>query len=125
MIDEASTLQDYDYVIGEVSDHGVSKNDHAHFKLIHQGGPLHCVVFASRQSRITTDIEEGMQLAVNGTISFYAPDNRCSIEVEEVDPITADSSQQSSMVPTERRQQVLLSVVILIVLVIGGALVLL
>lgn len=94
VISEASSLQRFEYVIGEVSDYGVSSSDHAHFRLAHESGTIHCVIFDFRRATITTDIDNGMQVAVIGDISFYSQDNRCSIEVEEVVPIEADGSQR-------------------------------
>lgn len=45
VIDEISTLQRFEYVVGNVSGYGASSNDHAYFDLVHNGCPLRCVIF--------------------------------------------------------------------------------
>lgn len=95
VIDEASGLHRYEYVIGEISDYGVSSNKHVHFDLVHEGCPLHCVLLQFRRSSITSDLENGMQVAVKGELSFYTDDNYCSIMVEDVVAVGEGDYQQT------------------------------
>lgn len=119
VIAEASRLQRYEYVVGTVTDYGVSSNDHAHFDLIHDGEPLHCVVFASRRSSIPA-INSGQQVAVAGDVSFHPPENRCSIEVDEVVPFKENDTSLLRRIRSNRQAQIALAVVVLLVLVLGG-----
>ncbi len=124
VIAAASTLQQYDYVVGTVTDYGVSSTDHVHFDLVHGGKPLHCVVFPSRRSSIPA-INSGQQVAVAGDVSFYPPENRCSIEVEEIVPLEEGGGSLLGSIQSDRRVQIVLAVVVLLVLVLGGYLLLL
>ena len=45
VVEDAPALA-FDYVVGEVSDHGVSSNGHVHFDLTHGDATIHCVCFA-------------------------------------------------------------------------------
>lgn len=118
VIDGASRLQRYEYVVGEIVNYRVP-DDHVYFDLIHEGSPLHCVIFASRRPAIPTEIDNGMQVAVAGDLTFHQPKNHCSIEVEAVVLLEADSSRQ---IPT--RRQLTLVALLLIVLVLVGYLML-
>lgn len=92
VISEATRLQRFEYVTGEVAEYGVSSRGHAHFRLVHESGAIHCVIFDFRRTTLTTNITNGRQIAVTGDLSFYAQENRCEIEVEEVVPIGDDDS---------------------------------
>ncbi len=61
----------FDYVVGDVSDYGVSSSDHVHLDLVHEGSTIHCVLFGYKRSTIDTTIEDGMQVAVKGSLSYY------------------------------------------------------
>nr|WP_277347961.1 exodeoxyribonuclease VII large subunit [Haloarcula argentinensis] len=74
----------FDYVVGDVSDYGVSSNDHVHFDLVHEGSTIHCVLFGYKQSRLDTTIEDGMQVAVNGSLSYYEDGGNVSVIVEDI-----------------------------------------
>lgn len=122
VVDEASTLQRYDYVIGEVSNHFVSPTDHIHFDLVHgdeEEEPLRCVIAPSHQAPVTTDIENGRLVAVAGDLSFVTPKNRCSIEVEEVVPLGDDGSHPFYEVILARLWIAIVAVLV-IVLGLGG-----
>ncbi len=43
----------FDYVVGDVSDYGVSSNDHVHLDLVHEGSTIHCVLFGYKRSAST------------------------------------------------------------------------
>lgn len=79
VIDDASRPHRYEYIVGEVSDYGISSNDHAYF---------------DRQP-IDIDIEDGIQLAVKGGVSFYSPHNYCSITVEHTVIVGEGAYQQT------------------------------
>ncbi len=83
VIAESSNLHRYEYVIGEVTNYGVSSNDHVHFDLAHNGTHLHCVILQFRRSDFSVDLEDGLQVAIKGELSFYTADNYCSIMVED------------------------------------------
>lgn len=95
VITDAGDLQRYDYVIGDVADYGSSSRGHAHFELIHDGTPLHCVLYKFRRSSVSVDIEDGMQLAVSGEVSFYIDNNYCSIIVEDAVAVGTGTYQQT------------------------------
>lgn len=133
VIDRTSNLHQHDYVVGEVSDYGVSQGDDVHFKLVHRkkgrkdtkDDRLHCIIYEDRRADITANIRDGQRVAVTGDLSFYAPRSRCSIEVKEVRSAEEDSSQPLfAALPASRHQVYFLAMVILIVLVIGGFLLL-
>lgn len=94
VITEANRLQRLEYVTGKVAEYGVSSRDHAHFRLTHESVAIHCVIFDVRRATITTDIDNGMRVAVTGDLLFHSQDNHCSIEVEEVVPIGEVDSQR-------------------------------
>lgn len=95
VIEDAADLQRYEYVIGDVSDYGVSSKGHAHFELIHDETPIHCVIYTFRLPSITVDIENGMQVAVKGKVSFYTDENYCSIITEDVVDVGTGIYQQT------------------------------
>jgi exodeoxyribonuclease VII large subunit len=94
-IADAADLHRYEYVIGEVSDYGIASSDHVHFDLVHDGDPLHCVILQFRRDAIATDLDDGMQVAVSGDLSFYTDDNYCSIMVEDVIAVGTGVYQQT------------------------------
>ncbi len=93
-LEQTSSLQ-YDYVLGDVSDYGVSGNGHAHFDLVHGGSTIHCVIFSYRLRSLTTDIDDGTQIAVKGELSFYEANGSVSLIVEDFVEIGAGTYQQT------------------------------
>lgn len=75
---------DYDYVVGDVSDWGVSASGHGHFDLVHDGSTVHCVVFGFRLDGLAVDPEDGTQVAVKGELSYYAQEGSVSVIVEDL-----------------------------------------
>lgn len=124
VISEATRLQRFEYITGEVAEYGVSSRDHAHFRLVHESGTIHCVIFDFRRTTLTTNITNGMQIAVTGDLSFYAQENRCEIEVEEVVPIGEDGSHPFYEVILARLWIAIVAVLV-IVLGLGGYFILL
>ncbi|AXR77483.1 exodeoxyribonuclease VII large subunit [Natrarchaeobaculum sulfurireducens] len=82
LLKETSDLQ-YDYVLGEVSDYGVSGNGHAHFDLGHADATIHCVIFSYRLQSLAVSIDDGTQIAVKGDLSFYEAKGSVSLIVED------------------------------------------
>lgn len=95
VIDDASRPHRYEYIVGEVSDYGVSGSDHAYFDLVGEECQLRCVVFQYRRQSIDIDIEDGMQLAVKGGVSLYTQNNYCSITVEHAVAVGEGEYQQT------------------------------
>jgi len=84
----------FDYVVGDVSDYGVSSNDHVHLDLVHEGSTVHCVLFGYRRSTIDTTIEDGMQVAVKGALSYYEDGGNVSVIVEDIVAVGEGTYQQ-------------------------------
>jgi exodeoxyribonuclease VII large subunit len=84
----------FDYVVGDVSDYGVSSNDHVHLDLVHEGSTVHCVLFGYRRSTIDTTIEDGMQVAVKGALSYYEDGGNVSVIVEDIVEVGEGTYQQ-------------------------------
>lgn len=95
VIDDASRPHRYEYIVGEVSDYGISSNDHAYFDLVGEECQLRCVIFQYRRQSIDIDIEDGIQVAVKGGVSFYSPHNYCSITVEHAVVVGEGAYQQT------------------------------
>ncbi|GGK77281.1 exodeoxyribonuclease VII large subunit [Haloarcula sebkhae] len=84
----------FDYVVGDVSDYGVSSNDHVHLDLVHSGSTIHCVLFGYKRSTIDTTIEDGMQAAVKGSLSYYEDGGNVSVIVEDIVEVGEGTYQQ-------------------------------
>ena len=84
----------FDYVVGDVSDCSVSSNDHVHLDLVHGGSTIHCVLFGYKRSSIDTTIEDGMQVAVKGSLSYYEDGGNVSVIVEDIVEIGEGTYQQ-------------------------------
>jgi exodeoxyribonuclease VII large subunit len=91
---EDSPALEYDYVLGDVSNYGVSSNGHGHFDLVHEGSTIHCVVYDYKRETLDMDIESGTQVAVNGDLSYYAKEGKISIIVDDVVEVGAGTYQQ-------------------------------
>ncbi|MEF8814754.1 MAG: exodeoxyribonuclease VII large subunit [Halovenus sp.] len=84
----------FDYVVGDVSDCGVSSNDHVHLDLVHAGSTIHCVLFGYKRSTIDTTIADGMQVAVKGSLSYYEDGGNVSVIVEDIVEVGEGTYQQ-------------------------------
>lgn len=73
-----------EFVVGDISDAGTSSNSHLHFDLVHEGSSIHCVIFEYRLDRIDPAIEDGLQIAVQGDLSYYEDEGQMSIIVEDI-----------------------------------------
>ena len=74
----------FDYLVGDVADYGPSSNGHLHFDLVHNESSIHCVCFQFRVSRLDADLEDGLQVAVKGDLSYYEDGGSVSVIVEDV-----------------------------------------
>jgi len=93
LVENTDHLQ-YDYILGDISDYGVSSNGHGHFDLVHEDVSLHCVVFANRLDRVADDIEDGTHVAVKGDLSYYEDESQVSVIVRQIVPVGEGTYQQ-------------------------------
>jgi len=94
VLENTSDLQ-YDYVLGDVSDYGVSGNGHAHFDLIHEDSTIHCVIFSHRLRSFDITIDDGTHIAVKGELSYYAANGSVSLIVEDFVEVGERNYQQT------------------------------
>jgi exodeoxyribonuclease VII large subunit len=83
VIEDAPDLR-VDYVVGDASDVFVSSGGHLHFDVVHEGSSIHCVVFGFRFDRMEVEIEDGLQIAVKGDLSYHEDEGQVSILGEDV-----------------------------------------
>ncbi len=134
VIDDTSSLQQHDYVVGEVADYGISSKDNVLFEIVHRkkgredwkDDRLHCIIYEDRRADITANIRDGQRVAVRGDVEFYAPKSRCSIKVDDIIPADGDdSSHPFERIRADRRVQIAIaSVLLLMVLLVGSFLLL-
>ncbi|MCU4975713.1 exodeoxyribonuclease VII large subunit [Halobacteria archaeon AArc-m2/3/4] len=99
LLENSSALR-YDYVVGDVSDYGISGNGHAHFDLVHEGSTLHCVIYSYRLDSLGGgegeggELDDGTKAAVKGDLSYYAANGSVSVIVEDVVEIGEGAYQQ-------------------------------
>ncbi len=107
-------------------------NNHRHFELVryneetNKDDQIHCVIFNSRRSAITTDITERRQVAIAGQLSFYPPQGSGSILVDEVASVDGDEDDAHpfEIIRANRRVQIAIATVLLVALAVGVLLVL-
>jgi len=83
----------FDYVVGDVTDYR-DVNGHVHFDLDYDDASIHCIIFGSRRSRTTDELEEGTKVAVAGDLSYYEARGNCSILVSDVVELGDGTYQQ-------------------------------
>ncbi len=89
-------------------------NDHRHFELVryneetNKDDQIHCMIFNSRRSAITTALTEGRQVAVAGQLSLYPPQGSGSILVDEVASVDGDGDDAHpfEIIRANRRVQI-------------------
>jgi len=81
---ETTPELDHEFVVGDVSDYGVSANGHAHFDLVAGDAAVHCVVFGSRRDGVDADLADGTRVAVSGDRSYYVERGSVSLLVDDV-----------------------------------------
>ncbi|SFT09604.1 exodeoxyribonuclease VII large subunit [Halostagnicola kamekurae] len=94
VLENTPNLQ-YDYVLGDVSDYGVSGNGHAHFDLVHEDSTIHCVIFSHRLHSFDITIDDGTHIAVKGELSYYAANGSVSLIVEDFVEVGEGNYQQT------------------------------
>ena len=94
VIEDADHLQ-FDYFVGDVSDYGISSNDHAHFDLVHNDSSIHCVCFQYRLPQLEADLEDGMQVAIKGDLSYYEDGGSISVIVDDAVVVGAGVYQET------------------------------
>lgn len=80
-VESAANLHS-EFIVGEVADNGVSDGTR-YFQLTDDDASIQCLVFNRYRGRIDIDIENGMEIAVVGEISYYEEKGRCSILVHD------------------------------------------
>lgn len=73
-----------DYIVGDASDVFVSSGGHLHFDIVHEGSSIHCVVFQFRFDRMDATVEDGLQIAVKGDLSYHEDEGQVSILGEDI-----------------------------------------
>lgn len=94
VIEDTDHLE-FDYLVGDVSDYGISSNDHAHFDLVHNDSSIHCVCFQYRLPQIDADLEDGMQVAIKGDLSYYEDGGSISVIVDDAVVVGAGVYQET------------------------------
>ncbi len=72
-------------VVGEISN--LSQRQHCFFSLKDDRATLSCVCFASNMRRISTPVEDGMQVVATGRMDYYPAQGRTQLYVEDMEPI--------------------------------------
>ncbi|WP_252697907.1 exodeoxyribonuclease VII large subunit [Natronosalvus vescus] len=93
LLENVPNLQ-YEYVVGDVSDYGISGNGHAHFDLVHNGSKIHCVIFQYQLSTMDVEVEDGTQMAVKGDLSYYDSNGSVSLIVQHCVPVGEGKYEQ-------------------------------
>ncbi len=94
VVEQTPTLK-YDYILGDVSDYGVSGNGHAHFDLVHEDSKIHCVIYAFRLHSMDVTVEDGTLAAVKGELSYYEANGSVSLIVEYLVEVGEGNYQQT------------------------------
>jgi len=94
VVEHTSSLK-YDYILGDVSDYGVSGNGHAHFDLVHEDSKIHCVIYAFRLQSMDVTVEDGALAAVKGDLSYYEANGSVSLIVEDLVEVGEGNYQQT------------------------------
>jgi exodeoxyribonuclease VII large subunit len=72
----------FDYVVGDVSDYREA-NGNVHFDLTHDGNSIHCVLLGYRRDWVDADLEDDLQVAVSGDLTYYEARGSCSVMVDD------------------------------------------
>lgn len=73
----------FDYVVGDVSDCREA-NGNVHFDLNHEDNSIHCVLLGYRRNRVDADLEDDLQVAVSGDLTYYEARGSCSVMADDV-----------------------------------------
>ncbi|MFC6954898.1 exodeoxyribonuclease VII large subunit [Halorubellus litoreus] len=72
----------FDYVVGDVSDYREA-NGNAHFDLTHDGNSIHSVLLGYRRDWVDAELEDDLQVAVSGDLTYYEARGSCSVMVDD------------------------------------------
>jgi len=72
----------FDYVVGDVSDYREA-NGNVHFDLTHDGNSIHCVLLGYRRDWVAAELEDDLQVAVSGDLTYYEARGSCSVMVDD------------------------------------------
>lgn len=72
----------FDYVVGDVSDYREA-NGNVHFDLTHDGNSIHCVLLGYRRDWVAAELEDELQVAVSGDLTYYEARGSCSVMVDD------------------------------------------
>lgn len=75
----------FDYLVGDVSDPGVS-NGTLYFTLSDGEASIQCLAFSNVRSRLPAFDDED-RVAITGRLTYYSPRGQCSIYVDDVIPV--------------------------------------
>ncbi|MBR3693596.1 MAG: exodeoxyribonuclease VII large subunit, partial [Erysipelotrichales bacterium] len=70
---------------GEISNFVAHRSGHYYFSLKDEGARISCVMFASKASRCTLSLKDGMGVIVSGSISVYESTGTVQIYVNSVE----------------------------------------
>lgn len=79
---ESATDLHSEFIVGEVADSGAS-NGTLYFQLTDDEASIQCLVFNRYRGRLDIDIEDGLEIAVMGELSYYEEKGRCSIIIHD------------------------------------------
>ena len=74
------------WVEGEISNFSMSAAGHAYFSLKDENSLLNCVLFKGKNTRVSFEIEDGMQVLCHGRISVYDKRGQYQLYVDKVEP---------------------------------------
>lgn len=83
-VPEAAPELRVDYVVGDAPDVFTSSSGHLHFDLVHEESSLHCVLFGYRLDAVEPELEDGLQIAVQGDHSNHEAEGEVSVIVRDV-----------------------------------------
>lgn len=73
----------HDYVLGDVANPSTASSGHLYFTLEGEDCELQCVAFSFRQTRLSTEPDDGMRVLVEGDLEYYAPRGQVSLQVTD------------------------------------------
>lgn len=93
---------EFDYVVGDVSDCSEARSGHTYFDLTGEDAAISCALWSYRADQVTADPEDGLRVAVSGSLSFYEQRGSITLVVDDVIPIGESEYEQ---VRAETREQ--------------------
>ncbi len=75
------------WVKGEISNLSRPRSGHVYFSLKDEESVLPVVLFRHRAEKVDFDLEDGLEVRVNGTVSAYPPHGEYQIQAKKVKPL--------------------------------------